>query len=98
MNHFVSECYSEVTGQIEKNANGAYPVHEIEVLSECAELCKATEGCTAIDWDKKHPPYKNARCWIHTGKDLKVKDELGVDHYTFGPCVFNGSKSRVKHK
>lgn len=85
----LTECKDSFEGKAEHNANGAYPVHDVRTVEGCADLCRETDGCVAFDWDHKTPPHQNANCWIHTGKNLLVKDEFGTDHYARIPC---GSK------
>ena len=83
----------EFTFLMNHNANGASPYQGITSVSECAKTCMRTPNCTAFDYDRNDPPYKNAHCWIHNGTNFEVKVQHAVDHYTMGSCT-----SRIEGK
>ncbi len=82
-----ARCSVSFSHQTGHNAEGAYPVHDIETVAGCSDLCRNTPECLAFDFDRNNPPYKNARCWIHDNPGLVVKEQPAVDHYTRGPMA-----------
>ena len=78
---------SQFSVLVDQHAEYAYPVHEIESVEDCAQLCQNIPECLAFDYDRNLPPFKNSRCWIHDVAGRPIIEVEGVDHYKKQPCL-----------
>ena len=84
-----AHCSFTFSAQVEHYAEGGEPFTDVDSVAGCADLCRLRADCVGFDFDRKDPPYKGSRCWIHSDPKLEVVEFEAVDHYTRGSIACN---------